>query len=159
MSRMKPVKMKNKYLLVMLYLITTGTSIAQKQLIWNIGDADNNSSEFALSDGDYEKFLEHDFGWEDQFFLIGFSNEKKEFPFVLPGAYDYWGGTSGLAGIRPHEINILFGITDMPKNNSYELILDILDCNTETPPLLKVSVNGMSWKFQLDSGQNDNALK
>jgi len=159
MLRMKLVKMKNINLMVMLFLLTTAAINAQKQLIWNIGNSDNSSNEFALSNGDYEKFLEYDFGWEDQFFLIGTSNEKKDFPFVLPGAYDYWGGTSGLAGIRPHEINILFGIKDEPDKNSYELIVDILDCNTETPPLLKVSVNGISWKFKLDKGQNDDALK
>ncbi|MFS4417254.1 GH92 family glycosyl hydrolase [Maribacter sp. 2307ULW6-5] len=143
---------------VIVALIVLGNARGQN-VAWTIGTEDNSSAEFALSDGAYENFLEHDFGWEDKFFLIGHSNEKKDFPFVLPGAYDYWGGTSGLAGIRPHEINILFGMAQAPQAEEYMLIVDVLDCNPETPPLLKVSVNGTPWTFQLENGQNEGALK
>ena len=132
---------------------------AQETTVWQIGKSDDSSSEFALSNAGYTKFLEHDFGWEDRFYLIGFSDEKKDFPFVLPGAMDYWGGTSGLAGIRPHEINILFGISEKPSKGSWRLVVDVLDCNPETPPLFKISVNDRSWKFKLDKGQNAEALK
>jgi predicted alpha-1,2-mannosidase len=132
---------------------------AQETTVWQIGKSNDSSSEFALSNSGYTKFLEHDFGWEDRFYLIGFSDEKKDFPFVLPGAMDYWGGTSGLAGIRPHEINILFGISVIPNKGSWRLVVDVLDCNPETPPLFKVSVNDRSWKFKLDKGQNAEALK
>ena len=38
-------------------------------------------------------------------------------------------------------------------------LVDVLDCNPETPPLFKVSVNDESWKFKLDKGQNAEALK
>jgi len=147
--------------IISLLLATTilATGHAQSSIIWQIGKSDNSSAEFALASGEYENFLENDFGWEDRFFVIGYSNEKKDFPFVLPGASDYWGGTSGLAGIRPHEINILFSIDSKPNTGYWELIIDILDCNTEAPPYLKVSVNGTSWKFRLDKGQNAEALK
>ncbi|MEH6682563.1 MAG: GH92 family glycosyl hydrolase [Sediminicola sp.] len=131
----------------------------QGKSIWQIGKSDNNSGEFALAPDGYSKFLEKDFGWEDRFFLIGHSQEKEDFPFVLPGANDYWGGTSGLAGIRPHEINILFGIDRKPKSGEYTLLVDILDCSPEAPPYLKVTVNGRSWKFRLDKGTNAEALK
>ena len=103
--------------------------------------------------------MENDFGWEDQYYLIGRSNEKTDFPFVLPGAYDYWGGTSQLAGIRPHELNLLFGIDSKPTHGDWQLIIDILDCNPEDPPFLKVSVNDKIWKFRLEKGQNASALK
>tara|TARA_R110000868_G_scaffold76774_5_gene220528 strand:- start:15883 stop:19125 length:3243 start_codon:yes stop_codon:yes gene_type:complete len=152
--------MKKNTILTALVMAATITSChAQKEIIWKIGESDNNSAEFALSQGEYQKFLEHDFGWEDKYFLIGNSEEKKDFPFVLPGAIDYWGGTSGLAGIRPHEINILFGIETQPRTNDWQLIVDILDCNPENPPYLKISVNGKSWKFKLENGLNPEALK
>jgi predicted alpha-1,2-mannosidase len=64
-----------------------------------------------------------------------------------------------LAGIRPHEINILFGIDQKPGNGNYGLVVDVLDCSPESPPYLKVSVNGRSWKFRLDKGVNAEALK
>ena len=132
---------------------------AQNSLIWELGKADNSAAEFALSDNGYAKFLENDFGWEDRFFMINYSDQKKDFPFVLPGAIDYWGGTSGLAGIRPHELNILFGMDKKPKKGDWELTVDIVDCSPQSPPLLKISVNGKSWKFQLDAGQNADVLK
>lgn len=152
------MKIKN---VLLLFLMFTGTAacLSQQKTIWQIGESDNNSTEFALASGEYEKFLEKDFGWEDRYYLIGHSNEKKDFPFVLPGAFDYWGGTSGLAGIRPHELNVLFGIDEKPKNGNWLLIIDILDCNPENPPFLKVSVNGKSWKFRLEKGHNAEALK
>lgn len=133
--------------------------MAQQEIVWEIGKSDNSSAEFALANGEYNKFLEKDFGWEDRFFVIGYSDEKIDFPFVLPGAFDYWGGTSGLAGIRPHEINILFGINEKPKAEDWQLIIDILDCSPDTPPFLKVTVNDKSWKFRLEKGQNDESLK
>lgn len=132
---------------------------AQGDTVWSIGKSDNSGAEFALAQNEYSTFLEKDFGWEDRFFVVGYSNEKTDFPFVLPGAVDYWGGTSGLAGIRPHEINILFGIDSKPKTGDWRLVLDVLDCNPETPPYLKISVNGKSWKYRLDKGQNAEALK
>lgn len=128
-------------------------------MIWQIGESDNNSQEFALAPNDYNKFLEKDFGWEDRSYVIGHSEAQKDFPYVLPGAEDYWGGTSGLAGIRPHQLNLLFGIADKPANGDWKLIVDILDCNPESPPFLKVSVNGKSWKFRLENGKNAKTLE
>ncbi|SHJ07859.1 GH92 family glycosyl hydrolase [Pseudozobellia thermophila] len=150
---------KNSILPILVTLTTLFACYSQNSTVWQIGKADNSSSEFALAAGDYQKFLENDFGWEDRYYLIGSSHEKTDFPFVLPGAYDYWGGTSGLAGIRPHEINILFGITSKPRSGNYHLIVDVLDCNPETPPYLKISVNGKSWKFKLENGRNAKALE
>lgn len=146
-------------LLVFLLSIVSFSFYGQEKVIWEIGKSDNSSSEFALSSNEYSKFLEKDFGWEDRFFIIGYSKENKDFPFVLPGANDYWGGTSGLAGIRPHELNLLFSIIEKPKIGDWKLIIDILDCNPETPPYLKVTINGESWKFKLEKGLNEKALK
>ena len=151
---MKEFKIKLLFLSVMLSV----SSFAQNKIVWQIGKSDNSSVEFALSNAEYSKFLENDFGWEDRFFVIGYSDEKEEFPFVLPGAIDYWGGTSGLAGIRPHEINILFGVESKPKKGDWKLVIDILDCNPEIPPYFKVTVNNQFWKFRLNKGVNADAL-
>ena len=134
-------------------------SYAQDKILWQIGQSDNSANEFALAPSNYDKFLEKDFGWEDRFFVIGYSDEKKDFPYVLPGAIDYWGGTSGLAGIRPHQLNLLFSIAKKPKNGDWKLVIDILDCSPENPPFFKVSVNGKSWKFRLKKGKNADVLK
>ena len=110
-----------KIKLLAIILLSFISCAAQNKTVFQIGNSDNSSSEFALANSEYEKFLEKDFGWEDRFYIVGYSNLQKDFPFVLPGAIDYWGGTSGLAGIRPHEINILFGIETKPKNGDWRL--------------------------------------
>lgn len=156
---LKILKVQLKNLTVIFLTLLPLCLSAQKSVIWELGKPDNSGSEFALSNNEYNKFLEKDFGWEDRYFIINHSNLKKDFPFVLPGTKDYWGGTSSLAGIRPHELNILFGIINKTKDGDWELILDIVDCSPKSPPLIKISVNGKSWKFQLNSGRSEESLK
>ncbi len=129
-----------------------------KQIIWQIGEADNSSLEFALSPDKYQKFLENDFGWEDRFYLVGHSKPEIDFPYVLPGVRDKWGGTATLSGIRSHVINILFGLEGIPSKDEWNLVVDILDCHKKLPPLLKVTLNGRSWKFQLSKGSGNEVL-
>lgn len=126
--------------------------------IWSIGKNDNQTTEFALGPDKYKDFLAHDFGYEDRYFLIGYSNEKTDFPYVIPGPSDGWGGTGGTSGWRTHETTILFGLEDAPLSDNWKLVIDIAENAVKQPPLLKVSVNGYDWKFQMPAGQNENAI-
>lgn len=65
----------------------------ENKTIWEIGVNDNSGNEFALAPKDYTRFIEKDFGWEDKYFLIGTSNVKKDWPYILPGTSDTWAGT------------------------------------------------------------------
>ncbi len=143
--------------LLALLIVLPGVTDAQ-HTIWAIGNADNRANEFALAPAGYESFLAHDFGWEDRFFAPGYSEAATDFPYVLPGATDYWGGTSGLAGIRPHELNVLFRLGGDLSGEEWALVVDLLDCSPEAPPLFKVTVNGTSWKHQFDPGRSEDAL-
>ena len=71
--------------------------------IWQIGESDNSSAEFALAPNEYDQFLENDFGWEDRYFLIGTSSLKRDWPYVLP-APAINGEEQGLprVGVRIH---------------------------------------------------------
>ncbi|WP_422083007.1 GH92 family glycosyl hydrolase [Ulvibacterium sp.] len=131
---------------------------AQQKTIWQIGESDNSCSEFALAPKGYQEFLQEDFGWEDRVFVIGHSKTEEDFPYVLPGATDYWGGTSGLAGIRPHQLNLLFNVKKKGDDGRWKLVVDILDCSPEAPPLFKISVNGRFWKFQMKKGKEIGVL-
>lgn len=126
--------------------------------IWNIGTADRSTADLALGPNRYKQFLANDFGYEDKYYLIGKSNAKNDFPYVLPGPADHWGGTSSTAGWRTHEINILFGITKLPAQGTWELIIDIADCSPSKAPLLKVAVNQQEQKIQLSPGGNDASI-
>jgi len=130
----------------------------ESEVIWQIGINDNSAAEFALAPGDYKEFLDHDFGWEDRFYLVGKSNPKNDFPYLLPGPDDRWGGTSGTAGIRTHVLNVLFRMKSVPKTGDWKLIIDLLDTQKDRPPYFKVTVNGKSWKYILPSGGGDESL-
>ncbi|MCL3779331.1 hypothetical protein EMN47_02915 [Prolixibacteraceae bacterium JC049] len=119
------------------------------EVIWQIGADNNSGAEFALAPKDYAKFVENDFGWEDKYFLIGTSDAKQDFPYILPGTSDTWGGTWGTAGWRSHTLNILFGIEKISSKADWKLTVDILDCNPDDLPLFKVMVNGKSWKYRI----------
>jgi predicted alpha-1,2-mannosidase len=124
--------------------------------IWSIGKNDNSASDLALGPADYKDFLSKDFGFEDRYFLIGLSEPLKDFPYVLPGPDDTWGGTWGTAGWRTHEINILFGVDAIPPRGSWKFIVDLVDSNPNRS-LMKVSINSQDEKFLL-KGQSDSTL-
>lgn len=152
--------MKNALLLIAALIgLTLSSGKAQNRVIWQIGEADNSSAEFALAPGDYKRFLEKDFGWEDKFFLIGSSSAEKDWPYVLPGPADKWGGTWSTSGWRSHTLNILFGIEKVPKEGEWLLIVDMQDINSEESPVFKIIINDTSWKFELPKGSGNNTLE
>lgn len=146
--------------LVSLFLLTVccGQPISADR-IWTIGENDNQAKGFALAPNGYKDYLANDFGYEDRYFLIGHSDASKEFPYVIPGPSDGWGGTGGTSGWRTHDTTILFGIEKITNNSTpWKLTIDVLDNAVELPPLLKVTVNGTAWKFQLPKGKNKNSI-
>lgn len=110
--------------------------------LWNIGVKNNSSAEFALAPDKYNEFLANDFGYEDRYFLVGYSQESESFPYVLPGPRDVWGGTGGMAGIRINDMNILFGIRETKSEGIANLIVRTTDAARNNAPVLKVLLNG-----------------
>lgn len=131
----------------------------ENKTIWEIGVNDNSGNEFALAPKDYTRFIEKDFGWEDKYFLIGTSNVKKDWPYILPGTSDTWGGTWGTSGWRSSTLNILFGLNDDHSNGEWKLTFDILDCNSKDLPLFKITVNGQSWKYRIPIINKNNLIE
>ncbi|HLR32088.1 MAG TPA: polysaccharide lyase family protein, partial [Fodinibius sp.] len=154
----------SKVLIWILFIVFANTSVSYSQvqagsnILFKIGDADDRSVWMALAPDSYEDFLKNDFGWEDRYFLAGHSNTETDWPYVLPGPEDHWGGTWSTSGIRSHTLNILFGMDEKPRNGNWEFIVDVLGYNRSSPPLVKVTVNGVSWKYQLPEGKGDSTL-
>lgn len=130
---------------------TTNVS-SEKQVIWQIGKADGRPDGMALAPDKYSEFLPADFGWEDKFFLIGHSDEKSDWPYVLPGPADGFGGTGGTSGVRSNFLNILFGIDKLPAEDVSVLTIRLVGYQADKPALVKVSVNGHPFKTQLKKG-------
>ncbi|RZK64535.1 MAG: hypothetical protein EOO85_29615, partial [Pedobacter sp.] len=144
--------------LLLLLLFNIQLSNGQSKVIWEIGKADNKSDEMALAPAGFAKFLDHDFGWEDRYFLVGYSKAATDFAYVLPGPNDAWGGTGPTSGLRTHSANILFGLKSKPAKGEYKLIIDLVGFQSVTPPLFKVSINGKSFVKQLPKHKKDDAV-
>lgn len=125
-----------------------------ENIIWQLGENNNSAKEFALAPNEYKRFLEKDFGYEDRYFLIGRSLLNQDFPYILPGPADSWGGTGPTSGWRTHDVNILFGLGKVPQNEKWTLVLDLVD-NHQAQTLVKVTVNHKSKTFRL--GKNGSA--
>lgn len=124
-----------------------------KSTIWTIGEKDGKSTEFALAPDGYKDFIFKDFGYEDTYYIAGYSSVSENFPYVLPGPVDTWGGTWRTSGWRTHEVNILFSLKNAPaKDADFTLNVDLADFAKPFLPLVKVSVNSsVVSKFQLDA--------
>ena len=136
------------YIVAVLCVLNTNAA----NIIWQIGKADNSASELALGPSSYKEFLAKDFGYEDRYFLIGSSKDDKDFPYVLPGPNDVWGGTWRTSGWRTHSTNILFGLDRITEHGECRLIIDLLDADPRRS-LVKVSVNSVEKKFEIKSGR------
>lgn len=86
--------MKLKKILVLFFCLNSLTLswAFDNQIIWQIGTSDNSAADLALGPSEYKQFLAQDFGYEDRYFLINKSVARNDFPYVLPGPDDSWGG-------------------------------------------------------------------
>lgn len=113
-----------------------------QQVLWTIGQDDDSADEFALAPSGYADFIAHDFGWEDKYYLIGSSTPSQDWPYILPGINDTWGGTWGTSGLRSNVLNILFNVKKMPTTNGqWTFVAKLVDCNPQDLPLMKITVN------------------
>ncbi|MDY7252981.1 GH92 family glycosyl hydrolase [Bacteroides sp. A1-P5] len=119
--------------------------------LWEIGEKNNSSAEFALGPSGYTKFLANDFGYEDRYFLIGGSDVSKDFPYVLPGPADQWGGTGGTSGWRTHDATILFDLANVPKSKDWKLVVDLLGASP-IGAVVKIRINSVDKRFVVDGG-------
>ena len=148
--------MGKTYLIFYIVAVLYALNVDAGNIIWQIGKADNSASEFALGPSGYKKFLSKDFGYEDRYFLIGYSKADEDFPYVLPGPNDVWGGTWRTSGWRTHSTNILFGLDRMPECGEYRLIVDLLDADPKRS-LVKISVNSIEKKYEI-KGKSEKVL-
>lgn len=147
-------------ILFWLLLLLSGVvapSQAQKRehVVWQVGQADQSGAEFALAPDGFRKFVSRDFGYEDKCFFIGASQERQDFPYVLPGPVDTWGGTWSTAGWRTNQVNLLFAFKKLPTHGNYKLIIRLANYAKTFLPLLKVSINGQYERVQLSAAGYD----
>ena len=133
-----------------LFTIFMGCS-THHETILEIGEKDLSPNEFALAPNGFKQFIENDFGFEDQFFIPGYSKENDDFPYVLAGPVDIWGGTWSTSGWRTNEVNILFNVDEEEFEGQYKVVIELADHAKKFLPLVKVKFNDQSEKYQLSA--------
>ena len=133
-----------KYLLL-LFTLTTWFQYSVAQEMWSIG----KHKRLALAPNGYKQFIAHDFGFENNYFFVGHSIDSIDFPYVLPGPVDTWGGTWGTAGWRTNQVNILFTNKYYSPDYTCNLHIALRDYAKKFLPLLKVSINDHDEYIQL----------
>ena len=140
--------MLKRLLLAVSCLMAGCAASASGSEIWSIGKADRSAGEFALAPSGFRNFIAEDFGYEDKFYLVNRSSAADDFPYVLPGPADTWGGTWPTAGWRTHQVNILFGLEGYTGHGHCRLVIDLADFSKRFIPLVKVSVNTQDSEFR-----------
>jgi predicted alpha-1,2-mannosidase len=138
-----------------LFFLLSASAQQKPQTIWSVGQADNSANEFALAPNGFKDFIGHDFGFEDKFFLIGYSKEKNDFPYVLPGPVDTWGGTWGTAGWRTNQVNVVFSLKSAPVLGEYKLLIKLRNYGKKFLPYVKITVNDKDEYVQLSADGYD----
>ena len=110
------------------------STAASAPILWQIGKTDGGCAEFALAPDAYKRFPQN-FGSPDHAYYVGLSKPESDWPFILPGPLDTWGG-SGDKG-RWDQMNTLpigFVLEQASVSGRCVLTIDLSDTAPEHPP-------------------------
>ena len=112
-------------------------------MLWQIGKPDGTNREFFLAPNRYQEFR------ADGFFVVGQSDSGRDWPYVQPGPVDAW------AGSRPHTFSIVFGLKEVVSQGACTLRIELLDTQSQTPPALRIELNGRHFDQRMPAGAGD----
>ncbi len=121
-------------------------STAKMMVLWQIGVADNDTSEFALAPGGYARY------GQPGAFVVGRSDPEKDWPYVHPGPAD-----AGWGPGKPQAFVVLFGLATAP-TGPCRLVLDLADTQRASPPRLRIDVNDQTWEHETPKGAGDESV-
>lgn len=110
-------------------------------VLFSIGRKDGSSSEFALYPDGYKNFMQK-FGGEKTY-LAGYSEDKEEWPYVIPGPVDSWGGGGFWSGFNPrHSQMIWFNISKPECDGLCRLDLSFVGASDKSETEMRIEING-----------------
>lgn len=136
----------------LVYVIGIKAQVPDQKLLWNIGVTDGTSAEFALSPDRYKDFVPEGFGGAHRYYVVGESSPEKDFPYVLPGPRDDFGGYGYWAGLALNKLPVYFELDKLPDTGTCTLQVDIIATSSEQAPLLRSTINGTDYDHQLEKG-------
>lgn len=134
-------------LVILASLFVPSTPSDAESTLFRIGQADNNTAEFALGPNRSNQYSVA-FS-RDAIYVVGQSDPKQDWPYIHPGPADAW------AGSKSHTVTILFGVESAPAQGSCTLHMDLVDTHSGLPPQLHIKVNGRLFEKQLPRGAGD----
>lgn len=114
-----------------------------QQILWQIGEFDDNNSEFSLAPNHFSQYD------RPGFHVVGLTNPAENWPYILPGELDKW------AGPEAQTFEIIFYLDKVVSQGECHLLLDFMDTHSYAPPSLHVTINDQSQEHQTKSGNND----
>ena len=135
-------------LLVTLFVFLTCACAFGDEIIWQIGQCDNDYSDFAIAGNvtAYPKTFPNGVHFE-----IGKSDPAKDWCYIQPGGIDAW------AGPGEHNSEIVFNMENEPQG-TYVLTIDLVDLHGGYGSSLQILTNNSPQLFDLDPGANEEAL-
>jgi hypothetical protein len=119
------------------------------EVLWTIGDAAQDETQFALRFEEYAKYPK--MFPEGVVYTVGESEPARHWPAMLPGPADVW------AGNRRHAHKILFRIGASPPG-ALVLRVALSAVHPDVPPLLEFHIDGEHFSSrQLRKGQSEQA--
>lgn len=130
---------------------SAGSSVSAQSLpqpaLWTIGKIDGDDKDLALAPNGWGSYK------EDAIYSVGRSQPGADWPYVMPGPEDGWGGSV------PHTAEIYFPVARTPQSGTCRLTLSFVDTQFRVPPQLRITINGQSWTRDTAIGSGgDDAL-
>lgn len=141
--------MRTGILTLIVALGTAVQTLADANVLWQIGKPDNNYGEFAIA-REYAKYPRR--FPSDAVFNVGHDDPVKAWPFIHPGPADAW------ARSKAHTFRVEFELTE-PIGGPARLLIDLVDTHRGSPPSLDVCINGECTTIQTPRGGGDNSLQ
>jgi predicted alpha-1,2-mannosidase len=144
------------------FVFAVNARAGEAQPLWQIGTMDKSDSEFALAHGDYTNFISK-FGSPDHAFYVGLSDPKTDWPCILPGPFDRWAGSfynsrNGNEWDQMNTLPIGFVLGQVSTNGQCVFTIAFCEANSEHPPHLRMTINGINFERDLQPGGSDQSL-
>jgi hypothetical protein len=140
-------RVKTIVLVLLLCWCLPALGAADSSLLWEIGQADNGTAEFALGP---DRSSQYSVTFpQDVMFVAGQSDPKQDWSYIQPGPADAW------AGSKSHTFMILFGLKTTSTEGKGTLTLDLVDTHNTRPPKMEIKINDASFVRDLPRGAGD----
>lgn len=147
------------FTILSLLSVNVYSSTTDSNVLFEIGKKDGSASDFALYPDKYKNFLVDYSGVKH--FAVGYSESLRNWPYVLPGPKDNWGGGGYWAGYHPRHFPIIdFDLSEINvKDKEYsQLALYFTGISSKGPSVLRVEINGHRFERILDGKSTEELL-